>query len=93
MPRPNFGHLWPRPWPYKPHEGVGLLFRGTPSDPVLVAYVLQSYSCPNPMAYAIAWDLKEKGERKTTVKNIINFVELSERLAPLGITLEIIGPA
>lgn len=88
----KLGRFWPDPWPY-PHElGVGLRLTGYPRNEEEFLQFLYAESCNPVAARRILRELKEKGEKLTTVQPSFNFARLGDEFARLGVKMEVVPP-
>lgn len=73
--------------------GVGLRLTGYPHDEAAFLSLLYTESCNPVAAHRILRELREKGEKLTTVQASFNFERLGEALASHGVRMEVIPPA
>ena len=88
----KLGRFWPDPWPFPPEMGVGLRLTGYPSSEQEFLQFLYAESCNPVAALRILRELKEKGEKLTTVQPSFNFARLGDEFGRLGVKMEVIPP-
>ena len=91
--RPIFNEYFKEEWPYKDYEGVGLKLTGYPANIEAFFDLLHQQSC-NPVATRrILDELKNNGVKYTTLMAQLNFNYIGDKLADLGVKMEIVPPA
>lgn len=91
--KPQFENYYTGSWPYEQSRGVGLRLSGYPTDIEKFFDLLHQQSC-NPIATRrILDELKEKGEKYTTLMYRLNFNYIGDKLAQIGVKMEIVQPA
>lgn len=91
--RPIFNEYFKEEWPYKSYEGVGLKLTGYPTNIEAFFDLLHQQSC-NPVATRrILDELKNNGVKYTTLMSHLNFNYIGDKLAELGVKMEIVPPA
>lgn len=89
----RFDKFYDGPWPYAPADGVGLALTGYPTDVHGFIEVLQFQSC-SPVATRRILDELAAGRTKfTTVRSNLDFNDIGDALAAVGVTMAIVPPA
>lgn len=88
----KLGRFWPDPWPWCESLGVGLRLTGYPRDEEQFLQFLYAESCNPVAARRILKELKEKGEKLTTVQPSFNFARLGDEFGRLGVKMEVVPP-
>ena len=92
MSAPRFGAYYSGDWPYERRDGVGLALVGKPTDVHRFIDILHGVSC-NPVATRrILSELQAGRTKRTTVRANLNFVEIGDDLARVGVTMSVIPP-
>jgi hypothetical protein len=88
----RFGAYHSGDWPYAHPDGVGLALAGAPTDVHAFIDILHGVSC-NPVATRrILAELQAGQTKLTTVRANLNFIEIGDDLARVGVTMSIIPP-
>jgi len=88
----KLGRFWKDPWPFPQEMGVGLRLTGYPSNEKEFLGFLHQESCNPIAAIRILKELKERGEKLTTVRANFNFARLGDEFERLGVKMEVIPP-
>lgn len=88
----KFGRFWSGEWPWCQSLGVGLRLTGCPQDEEKFLQFLYAESCNPVAALRILKELKENGEKLTTVQSAFNFARLGDEFAGLGVKMEVVPP-
>lgn len=92
MFRPNFDRYFTGDWNFYAYEGVGLLLTGAPTDEIEFIDLLHSFGCPPTATRRILEDLIANKSRPTTVRSHLDFNELGDGFAEIGVTMQIVAP-
>ena len=90
--RPKFDKYFDEEWIYNSSEGVGMKLSGYPNDITAFIDLLHKESC-NPVATRRILDtLKNEGVKFTTLRSHLNFDNIGDALALLGVAMTIVPP-
>ena len=91
--QPKIDRFYSGEWTHHPSEGVGLKFTGFPNDIKKFLDLLHDHSCNPVAARRILDELKENGEKLTTLMFSLDFNHIGEELKSLGVEMQVIAPA
>ncbi len=86
------GKYWEGKWPFDSWEGVGLEFKGVPTNEPRFIEILQNESCNPVAAHLTLKALKDEGIKLTTVMSGFDFERLIDDLATVGVTCNLVPP-
>lgn len=88
----KFDEIYSGEWPYELSDGVGLSFKGVPTNYMAFLDLLMSVSC-NPVSSRRILAILERGEEKlVTVMASLDFNYIGYEMQQLGVTMSIIPP-
>jgi hypothetical protein len=90
---PYLGNLWPGEWCWLPNDGVGLVFKGTPTNEAeFIGKLWTVHSCHPKLGHRLVDELRRVGEFRTTVMAYLRFDALAVDCKSFGVELTICEP-